>query len=46
MYRNEAEAGRAVRDSGLTRDAVFITTKLPAENSPSDLRSRMCRVMA
>ena len=28
MYRNEAEVGRAVRDSGLARDEVFITTKL------------------
>jgi diketogulonate reductase-like aldo/keto reductase len=28
MYRNEAEVGRAVRDSGLDRGDVFITTKL------------------
>ena len=28
MYRNEAEVGRAVRDSGLARDEVFITTKV------------------
>jgi 2,5-diketo-D-gluconate reductase A len=33
MYRNEEEVGRAVRDSGLARDEVFITTKLPAENA-------------
>src|SRR5215469_3282898 len=33
MYRNEAEVGRAVRDSGLARDEVFITTKLPPENA-------------
>jgi 2,5-diketo-D-gluconate reductase A len=33
MYRNEGEVGRAVRDSGLARDEVFITTKLPAENA-------------
>jgi len=29
FYRNEAEVGRAVRDSGVPRDQVFITTKLP-----------------
>src|SRR5262245_62037777 len=29
MYGNEDEVGRAVRDSGLVRQEVFITTKLP-----------------
>ena len=29
MYGNEAEIGRALRDSGLDRSEVFITTKLP-----------------
>jgi 2,5-diketo-D-gluconate reductase A len=29
MYRNEAEVGRALRDSGVARDEVFLTTKLP-----------------
>jgi 2,5-diketo-D-gluconate reductase A len=29
MYGNEAEVGRALRDSGLDRREVFITTKLP-----------------
>jgi 2,5-diketo-D-gluconate reductase A len=28
MYGNEAEVGRAVRDSGLPREDVFLTTKL------------------
>jgi diketogulonate reductase-like aldo/keto reductase len=28
-YHNEAEVGRAVRDSGVPREDVFITTKLP-----------------
>jgi diketogulonate reductase-like aldo/keto reductase len=28
MYRNEAEIGRALRDSGVARPEVFITTKL------------------
>ena len=30
MYRNEAEVGRAISDSGIPRDELFITTKLPA----------------
>jgi diketogulonate reductase-like aldo/keto reductase len=29
MYRNEVEVGRGLRDSGLDRDEVFLTTKLP-----------------
>lgn len=33
MYRNEREVGRALRDSGVARDEVIITTKLPAENA-------------
>ncbi|HMG97829.1 MAG TPA: aldo/keto reductase, partial [Gaiellales bacterium] len=33
MYANEKEVGRAVRDSGLPRDEVFITTKLPSGNA-------------
>lgn len=33
MYGNEAEVGKAVRDSGLPRSEVFITTKLPAERA-------------
>jgi 2,5-diketo-D-gluconate reductase A len=31
MYRNESEVGRAVRDSGIPREELFITTKLPPE---------------
>jgi 2,5-diketo-D-gluconate reductase A len=30
MYRNEVAVGRAVRDSGLAREEVFVTTKLRA----------------
>lgn len=30
-YGNEESVGRAVRDSGIPRDQIFITTKLPAE---------------
>ncbi len=31
MYGNEQEIGRAIRDSGVPRGEVFITTKLPPE---------------
>jgi 2,5-diketo-D-gluconate reductase A len=30
MYRNEDEVGRALSDSGIPREELFITTKLPA----------------
>ncbi|MGH8823920.1 MAG: aldo/keto reductase [Jiangellaceae bacterium] len=33
LYRNEAEVGRALRDSGVAREDVFLTTKL----HPSDV---------
>jgi 2,5-diketo-D-gluconate reductase A len=33
MYRNEAEVGRALADSGVPRDQVFVTTKLPPERA-------------
>jgi len=33
MYGNEDEVGRALRDSGVPRDEVFLTTKIPAERS-------------
>jgi 2,5-diketo-D-gluconate reductase A len=33
IYGNEAEVGRAVRDSGVPRGEVFITTKIPAERA-------------
>jgi diketogulonate reductase-like aldo/keto reductase len=33
MYGNEAEVGRAIADSGLPRDEVFVTTKLPPERA-------------
>jgi diketogulonate reductase-like aldo/keto reductase len=35
-YGNEASVGRAVRDSGVPREEVFITTKLPAEIKTAD----------
>jgi diketogulonate reductase-like aldo/keto reductase len=33
MYGNEAELGRALRDGGLDRQEIFITTKLPARGA-------------
>ena len=30
-YRNQEEVGRAIRDSGLAREEIFITTKVPGE---------------
>jgi diketogulonate reductase-like aldo/keto reductase len=30
-YGNEASVGRAIRDSGISREEIFVTTKLPAE---------------
>ncbi len=36
MYDNEAEVGRAVRDSGVPREEVFVTTKLPPGNAGSE----------
>jgi 2,5-diketo-D-gluconate reductase A len=33
MYGNEDEVGRALRDSGVPRDEVFVTTKLPPDRA-------------
>jgi 2,5-diketo-D-gluconate reductase A len=33
MYGNEAEVGRALRDSGIPRDEVFVTTKVLPEHA-------------
>lgn len=33
VYGNEAQVGRAVRDSGVDRGEIFLTTKLPAERA-------------
>ncbi|KQO63701.1 aldo/keto reductase [Curtobacterium sp. Leaf261] len=35
-YGNEASVGRAIRDSGIPRDEIFLTTKLPAEVKDHD----------
>ena len=31
VYGNEESVGKAIRDSGIARDELFVTTKLPAE---------------
>jgi 2,5-diketo-D-gluconate reductase A len=33
MYGNEAEVGRAIRDSGVPREEIFVATKLPPSNA-------------
>jgi 2,5-diketo-D-gluconate reductase A len=33
MYRNERQVGEAISDSGIGRDELFVTTKLPPENA-------------
>lgn len=43
-YGNEASVGRAVRDSGIPRDEIFVTTKLPAEiKDAEEARRRFAR---
>lgn len=38
-YRNESEVGRAVRESGVARDDVFITTKMPPDHAGRERRT-------
>ncbi len=33
MYRNEARVGRAIADSGIAREDIFLTTKLPPDRA-------------
>jgi diketogulonate reductase-like aldo/keto reductase len=35
-YYNEASVGRAVRDSGIAREEIYVTSKLPAEAKDYD----------
>lgn len=38
MYGNEEEVGRAIAESGLDRDEIFLTTKVPPRNAaPEDV---------
>jgi 2,5-diketo-D-gluconate reductase A len=39
MYRNEREVGRALRDSEVPRDQVFLTTKLPPGDNGRERRT-------
>jgi 2,5-diketo-D-gluconate reductase A len=39
MYRNERSVGEALKDSGVPRDEVFVTTKLPAEDAGQERQS-------
>ena len=39
FYRNEREVGRAVRDSGVPREQVFVTTKLPPGDAGRERRT-------
>ena len=36
-YRNEADIGRAIRDSGVPREDIFLTTKLPPDRTGREL---------
>jgi len=36
VYGNEESVGRAIRDSGIKREDIFLTTKLPAETKNYD----------
>lgn len=36
VYGNEASVGRAIKDSGIARETLFITTKCPAETKTYD----------
>ncbi|HEX2041642.1 MAG TPA: aldo/keto reductase [Acidimicrobiales bacterium] len=39
IYRNEGDVGRAVRDSELRREDVFLTTKLPPRNAGKERKT-------
>ena len=39
MYRNERDVGRAVRDSGVPREDVWVTTKLPPGDAGRERRT-------
>jgi 2,5-diketo-D-gluconate reductase A len=39
IYGNEREVGRALRESGVTRDDVFVTTKCPPERAGREIET-------
>lgn len=40
-YRNEAETGKAIAESGIPRQEIFVTTKLPPQNSYEAAKTRI-----
>lgn len=38
-YGNQSEVGAALRDSGLSRDEVFVTTKMPPDHAGRELQT-------
>lgn len=38
-YRNQTEVGAAIRDSGLPREQLFVTTKLPPDHAGREART-------
>jgi diketogulonate reductase-like aldo/keto reductase len=43
MYENEESVGRAIRDSGVPRDEIFITSKLPHDQFETDRARQGCQ---
>ena len=37
VYENEEAVGKAIKDSGIKREDIFITTKLPADKKGYDV---------
>jgi 2,5-diketo-D-gluconate reductase B len=41
-YENEREVGRGIADSGVSREEIFLTTKVPHDQASADLVERDC----
>ena len=41
-YGNEKSVGKAIKDSGIPREEIFVTTKLPADCKGYDLTQNCC----
>src|SRR5918999_6370156 len=39
-YENEREVGRGIADSGVARDEIFLTTKIPHDDANADAIER------
>ena len=46
LYRNEDEVGRALRDSGIPRRDIFVTTKLPPQEAGRERRALQASLRA